>query len=425
MPKSLASFRTVVFLWLGWFLALYAIQSLGLMRFEFKRPDRGVAWTVDYTRKPLPEHEIYLLDPFLNQQVAWDSEYYISIALKGYDDPAVDLVADEKSGVEWSKNYAFFPLYPLGIRLFSWALTPFTDSLTDVARATLAGVMVSLLGALAASISLYDILRDEMDESGRLRAVFYLLVFPSAAFLGMVYTEGFFIGIVFTALALNRRGNWFVASLVAALAPWTRAVGAALFVPLVFTWLLVFLKKLLGEYWTWRSPFAYISFREVLDWKLAFQGLFAFFPAISYFAWRNSHLGDGWEVIQQFFGRVEFGFQQTLDAYEWQLEHAALNPQSQVYFALEFFCLALAVLTCLFYLRKDPAIALFGLAVTLLSAVSGGGQGLSRYMLPVMPMYIVLARAGRNPVFDRIWTILSVFFMALSALLFAYDFWIG
>jgi len=172
-------------------------------------------------------------------------------------------------------------------------LTPFTGSLTDVARATLAVVIVSLLGTLAAILALYDLLRDRLDENGRLRAVFYLLIFPSACFLAMAYTEGLFLGIAFSVLALSKRGKW------------------------------------------------------------------------------------------------------------------------------------LAVLACLVCLRQEPALALFGLAVACLSTFSGAGQGLARYVLPVVPMYLVLARAGRNPVFDRLWTIASVFAMGLSAALFAFDFWIG
>jgi hypothetical protein len=411
MNKTSSPIRTILLLWLGWFLLLFAIQKVALLRFEFKRPDYAVAWTANETRAPAPKTEPYLIDPFMNQQVAWDSEYYISITLHGYDDPAVDVLVDRETGRIFTKNYAFFPFYPLVMKVFYTLLTPLTGAMTDVARATLAGVIVSLLGTLLALFALYDLLKDQVDENTRMRALFYFLIFPSACFLAVVYTEGLFMGIAFSVLALNKRGQWLAASLLAFLAPWTRAVGAALVVPLLVTWFLSI---------DWKSPL-----KPQIRPRFIVQGLLALSPAISYFAWRTSNLGTGWEVAQQWFGRVELGFGATLDAYRWQFEHTAHNLQSQVYFGLEFFCLTLAVLACLILLRKDPAISLFGLAVVILSTFSGGGQGLARYVLPVIPMYVLLARLGRNTVFDRLWTIASVFAMGISAALFAFDFWIG
>jgi hypothetical protein len=404
--------RTILLVWLGWFVVLFGIQVVTPMRLNLKRPDQAVAWSAQETTLANKKNNPLIADPFLNEQVSWDSEYYLSIALHGYDDRSagMDWLTSD-SGEERSLNYAFFPLYPQLINLFYRILAPFTAPLTDLARGALAGVMVSLLGTLAAMFALYDMLAGEMDENDRLRAVFYFLIFPSAFFMAMVYTEGLFMGISFSVLALSKRGKWVWASLLAILAPWTRAVGAALFIALAVRWLLSV---------DWKQPL-----RPQVTRNFFMQGLFATFPALSYYAWRLSDFGKGWEVAQQWFGRVELGFQQTLGAYAWQLEHAATHPESQVYFALDFLCLALAVLSSLVYLRKDPALALFGLAVIILSAFSGGGQGLARYVLPVPAMYITLARLGRNPAFDRTWTLASAFTMGLSAVLFAFDFWVG
>lgn len=404
---------TILLMWVGWFVVLYGIQAAMPMRLNLERPDYAVAWSAQETTLENHIQNPLLADPFMNAQVSWDSEYYLSIALYGYDDDGegMDWVRSSKTGEERSLNYAFFPLYPQLMKGFYLLLKPLTLDMTDLARGVLAGVVTSLLGTLAAMFALYDLGRDWLDKDGRLRTVFYFLIFPSAFFLAMVYTEGLFMGITFWVLALSKRGHWAWASLLAIFAPWTRAVGAALAVPLGIRWLMSFSFKR--------------SFKEQLNLKFFLQALFATLPGLSYYAWRYSDLGRGWEVAQEWFGRTELGLEQTLGAYSWQLAHAAEYPASQVYFTLEFFCIGLALVTTLLYLRRDPAIALFGLAVIVLSALSGGGQGLARYVLPVPAIYLVLAGWGKNPAFDRTWTLASAFTMGISAVLFAFDFWVG
>jgi hypothetical protein len=412
MSRFSAVVRTITLLWIGWFVVVLGIQIVTPQRIDLKRPDRAVAWSATETTTAVKRNNPLLADPFMNETVAWDSEYYLSIALNGYDDRSegMDWVTSE-DGDERSLNYAFFPLYPQVMKGVMALLAPFTATMTGLARGTLAGVAVSLLGTLAAMFALYDLARDGTDDADRLRAVAYLLVFPSAFFMAMVYTEGLFMGIAFGALALSKRGHWLWASLLALFAPWARAVGVALAIPLAVRWLAGIDRE---------QPL-----RPQITGRFVAQGLLAALPVASYLAWRLSDLGRGWAITQQWFGRAELSISQTLDSYRWHLEHAATHPESQVYFALEFFLLALALVTTLVYLRQDPAIALFGLAVILLSTFSGSAQGLARYMLPVAPIYLVLARLGRNPAFDRTWMLAGGFTMGLSAVLFAFDFWVG
>lgn len=412
MARFTPGIRNIILLWLGWIIVLYGIQVIVPKRIDLKRPDQAVGWSATETTTAIKRNNPLLADPFLNEQVAWDSEYYLSIALNGYDDRSkgMDWITSE-DGDERSLNYAFFPFYPLVMKPIIAVLRPVTEQMTDLARGSLAGVIVSLLGTLAAMMALYDLAGTDAGERERFRAVAYLLVFPSAFFMAMVYTEGLFMGIAFVSLALSKRGNWLAASLLAMIAPWTRAVGVALSIPLAVRWL--------GRVDRQQA------LRPQISGRFLAQGLMAALPVVSYLAWRFSNLGRGWEITQEWFGRAEFNVVQTIESYQWHLEHAANFPESQVYFALEFFLLALALVTTLVYLRKDPAIALFGLAVIVLSAFSGSAQGLARYVLPVPAIYLVLARLGRNPAFDRTWTLASGFAMGLSAVLFAFDFWVG
>ena len=117
----------------------------------------------------------------------------------------------------------FFPVYPNLFRVLAFLLSVFR--LNPIATASIAGVLISLLGTLAGLLALWDMARGQLGEEGAWRAAFYLLVFPTSFFLAMVYTEGLFVGLVFGSLVLVRRGHWLWASVLAALAAGTRAVA--------------------------------------------------------------------------------------------------------------------------------------------------------------------------------------------------------
>jgi hypothetical protein len=79
--------RNIVLIWLGWALVLLAFQGWIGKRLDLMPPDKAVYWTGPETMPGSQANKPYLNDPFLNAQVAWDSEYYLSIATVGYDDP--------------------------------------------------------------------------------------------------------------------------------------------------------------------------------------------------------------------------------------------------------------------------------------------------------------------------------------------------
>jgi hypothetical protein len=96
-----------------------------------------------------------------------------------------------------------------------------------------------------------------------------------------------------------------------------------------------------------------------------------------------------------------------------------------IYCLLEIASLILALVTCLFTLRRYLPIALFSLAVLVISTTSRAPQSLIRYALVLPSLYIFLARLGRFRVFDRAWTILSLLLLAMQASLFTWDMWVA
>lgn len=414
--------RVIVLIWLAWAIIVIAFQALATARLVPQFPDRAREWTTKFTGPGYQEDHVYLLDPFLNDQVAWDSEYYLSIAIGGYDDPRAPHVTPEgqvatsPQGIvspgSVASNYAFFPFYPLVMRILSYPLRIF--GLNPIATATLAGVLISALGTLFGMLALFDFTRDSLGEEGALRAAFYLIIFPTGFFLIQVYTEGLFVGLAFGCLAMLRRGQWILAALLAVAATMTRAVGVALVIPMLLTWIRT-------EEW-----------RQIYDQRILVRpvgrGLLAFSPAIMYLLWRVSYLGLNFQYIQdKIYGRqvlrLDKAFYLWSEAFRTMLD--GTNPQHTAYYLTEFLGLAIAVIACIATIRTHSEIGWFSFAVLLISWGSGDAQGIHRYILGAPAVFITLARWGNNPVFDRAWTLLSILLMGLYAMLFAFNMWVA
>jgi hypothetical protein len=196
--------------------------------------------------------------------------------------------------------------------------------------------------------------------------------------------------------------------LLAALAVWTRPGGAILVLPMLMVW---YLDK------SWQA-----------GWKPAIlRGLAAISPALSYGIWSLTPLADKFHFVEEhYFSRGLLAFGPSLTA--WGQGFQALfgvNLQAKFYYGLEFSAATLAVLTCLLLWKEHPELSAFGLAMTFFAFTSGVAQGMVRYVLIVPSLFWVLARWGRNPAFDRVWSILSILLMGLEAMLFTFDFWVG
>jgi hypothetical protein len=400
------SVRTIVLLWLAWAVILIGFQQVVTARFDLKRPDYTLSWTSSETTAFANNDQPYLMEPYLNTQVAWDSEFYLSIASRGYEDPDVR-TTNSKNPDAPSLNYAFMPLYPLCMRALMVPLSVF--GLNRIATATLAGVIVSLLGTLVAMLGIYSLSRSKWGEDGGIRAAFYLLIFPSGFILAQVYTEGLFLGLTFLSLAFLNQRKWIPAGLLAAATLWVRPGEGLLLV----------------------LPFAYIWFKERCwqqGWlKAAISTLAVLAPALSYFAWTQTDLARKfWQVEDTFFGRGILKVASSLN--QWGAGFNALfgdNPQAAVFYAIEFLTVLLAVICIIKTWKEQRELALFSLGVLLLTYTSGSAQGMVRYLLAAPSIFFVLAGWGRKPAFDRAWSIASTLLMAMLTILFTFDFWVS
>jgi hypothetical protein len=143
---------------------------------------------------------------------AWDGQWFLRIASTGYHADPVLI-----SGAARYHDYAFFPIWPVAIRLSSLGFLPM--ELTGVVLANLLWVF-AMLPALAV---LRGITRDEASA----RRGLVLLAFGPAAYVGsLAYSEPLFL--LFVSMALLQLGHPLRGPLLTVAAQLTRLTGSAL-----------------------------------------------------------------------------------------------------------------------------------------------------------------------------------------------------
>jgi hypothetical protein len=393
---------------------LVGFQDFVQARFQLQRPDNVKDWTGSWTNANAAARHPYLQSPALKGHAAWDSEFYISIALHGYEDPAMraaspsstpdaEVAGPKKGHANWvSLNHAFFPGYPFAMGLMARPLAAL--GFEQVGAATLAGVAVSLVSALFAMFAMADLaLSDREAEAGDgVRAAFYLAVWPAAMFMAQVYSEALFLALSFGALAMMKRDRWGWAAALAVAAVFTRATGVLLVIPFGLTWLGLGDRRSIG------------------------RAIFAASPVIAYAGWRLLFGRDFDFVETRYFGRWPFAIGPSIDAWtDFAETLLGGDPQARAYDLTELFGIVAALVTSVLLWRRDKALTLYGLATFAVVATSGAALGMHRYALAMPALFLAPAQLGRGPVFDRVWTLVCCLGLGVLTLLFSFGFWAG
>lgn len=178
--------------------------------------------TVNFYTTGFEPIEMGLAGPFppnllLSNWQRWDTDWYLSIAVNGYEGDV--------------SRTAFFPLFPLLIRVFT-----FTGG--EIYRLGIA-MLISNVGTLAAFIGIGLVAAQENSPSTSRssyvpHAIGALAAYPFAFFLTAAYPDSLFLALAAFSLFFARRGSWRWAALCAFIAGLTRPTGAILILPLAW-----------------------------------------------------------------------------------------------------------------------------------------------------------------------------------------------
>ena len=171
---------------------------------------------------------------FLDVWGRWDSGWYLKIAQQGY------LLSNQ--GNNWN-GFAFFPLYPSLIKLFSLLvpqqfLTPEIWLFIAVCLANL----FFIFGLIVFYFLVKNIFLDQQkyhDQAKKIaqKSLIFLLFFPTSFFFSCAYTESLFFLLTVVSFSLIKNKKYFFASLIISCASLSRPYGITLLLPLAISYL--------------------------------------------------------------------------------------------------------------------------------------------------------------------------------------------
>jgi Dolichyl-phosphate-mannose-protein mannosyltransferase len=152
----------------------------------------------------------------------WDAPHYTDIAVFGY-------MADDPGTLSAPGYQQVFPkdldLYIVFFPLFPWLVAAANAVLRDP---ILSAFVVATIASLFVAPVLYRLVSVDLGHRIGMWSAGLLLVFPTAYFLHIGYTESLFLALAFGAMWLARIQRWWLAGLVAGLAALTRINGLIL-----------------------------------------------------------------------------------------------------------------------------------------------------------------------------------------------------
>nr|WSW44610.1 hypothetical protein OG296_16530 [Streptomyces sp. NBC_01001] len=288
---------------------------------------------------------------------SWDSVWYIGIAVHGYG--RTQMWAG--SGLVQS-DYAFFPLYPLLVRLAG--ATPW------------AGLLVAWTAAAVAAVGVYRV--GELVLGPRVGVLLVALwaASPHAVVLTLAYTEPLLAALAAWALYAVLRGRWLWAAGLAVLAGLTRPTGIAVAAAVSAIALHALLVRRSRAPEVWAAAL------------LAPAGWAAYVLAV------GIRTGDpaGYFTVQRRWGsRFDFGSYTTGTV--WRVLTGGHVPLATVVTVAVL--AAAGLLAVLLLLDRMPPALLVYTAVLLLITYGGAGyfESKPRFLLPAFPLLLPVAAA--------------------------------
>ncbi|MEA2176405.1 MAG: hypothetical protein QOD00_3997 [Blastocatellia bacterium] len=315
-----------------------------------------------------------------------DGLWYANIARDGYERQPFDAGAQH--------TWAFFPLYPLMLRAASRLTGEYA----------LTGSFLSNIFLLLALVLTHQTVRAfGYHESDADRTIFYMAAFPTSYFFSLPVTESLFLLLTVGCFLAARRGRWWLAGILGALATATRPTG------------ILIMPGLLVQYWQ--------THRGEKFWR---KELLALLPVplglLAFMFFLRETTGDALAFlkVQAAWGhRAGFFLRPLFDYLTNPLEISVRWD-----FRLLNFAAAVTTLACGIILakRRQWSLSLYTLLCIIVPLSALALQSISRYALTIFPIFIILALAGRRPRLDQ--TIRAIFLtlLALMTAIFAIHF---
>lgn len=302
----------------------------------------------------------------------WDTGWYLDISQNGYTSRPLDQLVLQQT------NIAFFPLYPLLMRLLG--------SITG--NHYIAGLIISNFCLIVSCIYLYKLVSLDSDKASAAKSVKYLLLFPISFVFSGVFTESMYLALALMCFYYARTGKWHLVGITGFLLSLTRSIGVLVVLPLLYEGLMPLLKenKDIKSFKNSRDkilPLFYLSLIPL--------------GTISFMIFNYYLTGDF----------IAFAHAQVM----WQrylanpLEILVNGYHESIYTAFEAAFTTISIfIFILFYRKIRFSYWLFGM-YSIFTPLSTGIQSMPRYILVIFPIYILFADITKNRISEDLVTL--------------------
>jgi hypothetical protein len=285
----------------------------------------------------------------------WDAQHYLYLATHGYS-----ATGDARNLI------AFFPLYPALISVIAATGLP----------ARTAALSISNVAGVVAAILLFELARQDLRENAAFRAAAFFVVFPTAYFLLVGYTEALFCALAFGAVLAARRQRWLFAGLLGGLAAAARLTGLAL------------LPFLLIELFYARHTLRVL-------WQVVLAPVLIVLGFLTYLLTNFLVLGDAFAFISvqrqhwsHSLSAPWVGFADAIRGISWRVPWEKLTVGGGEAVG----GIAAYATTVLSWLRLRPSDAAYATVLTVMVTFLPFWLSIPRYLLAMYPLFLLVGR---------------------------------
>ena len=330
-------------------------------------------------------------NPLLAVWGRWDAEHYLRIAGQGY----------------FGTEPAFFPLYPLLIRIVSG----FTGSLL------VAGLIVSNAASFLALLYLYKLVEHEYNRHVAQRATFFVSIFPTAIFFSAVYSESLFLFLTVASFYYVRERRWLMAGTFGFFAALTRSEGVLLAAPLFIEWVVAAREggREFFRYWVDDVVKPLISMALV---PLGLATYMAYSWVINGDPLKFSHVQVHWG---RYFAPPWVSVSNTIHKIV-----TAHTTQTVANESLELaFTLLMVVVLAVGFRRLRLSYVVYMALSVVIPMCTASLMSMPRFALVLFPMFALFGLWGARPTFQNAYVAFSLPLLGLFTVLFADWYWVA
>ncbi len=299
---------------------------------------------------------------------------------------------------EFRADLTIFPLYPWLVSAANWV----------TGDTQINAFFISGIALVAVCVLLYKLAQMDESEPVARNSIWFLLIFPTAYFFHINYTESVFLAVTLASFYAARKGHWKLAGLFGVLSSMGRVNG------------LLLMPALMVE--------AFEEYRQTRRWSWNWLAILATPLGFGVYLFINLHVtGNAFAFME--IAREKFykalappwtGLMNSYTRMSWDDNVSSvmmISIQELVFVAIGFG----AIVLCAWRLRWSYTVWMAGNWLLFISV--GFIVSVPRYTLILFPIYIIFAQLAQRHAWYVLLTVWSLLFYALFAARFVTGHW--